>query len=107
MFCFVEIHETVQQKAKRAGDTLRRSLRRIPRPSLNLNLRSPSSYAFGHSSSTQENGGDGKTVTSKTIAEEGEVELTGQRSIATPSKDLNGNLTNQMNTSKIIQFSLR
>jgi hypothetical protein len=73
-----DAHETVQQKAKRAGDTLRRSLRRIPRP--HLNIRSPTSYTF----SSHENGVDsGKP--SKLIEE---VELKGERQIASPVEEV-------------------
>lgn len=79
---------TLQQKAKRAGETLRRSLRRIPRP--HLNIRSPTSYTV--------NGGVGDNgtteATKKGSTTEGDVELLDGRQMATSPDGHHNALTN-------------
>ncbi|OQV22688.1 Lethal(2) giant larvae protein-like protein 2 [Hypsibius exemplaris] len=82
----VAAHENLQQKVKNAGDTIRRSLRRIPRP--HLNLRSPSSYAFGSSSNGHDN-----AASDKTGKIDEEVELTGERSLVSPIRPVAGSST--------------
>ncbi|GAV09397.1 hypothetical protein RvY_18944 [Ramazzottius varieornatus] len=79
---------TLQQKARRAGETLRRSLRRIPRP--HLNVHSPTSYTV--------NGGVGENgtieTTKKSSSTEGEVELLDGRQMATSPDGHHNALTN-------------